>query len=60
MALMLWVVLTQVTDYESYDISTAAALTSWISLLLLTGVAAVVGSIAIAGLRYEIHRLNRH
>jgi len=59
LALMLWVVLTQVTDYVSYDLSTAAALTSWIDLLMLTGVAAAVGSIVIVALRYEARTMTR-
>ena len=57
LALMLWIVLAEVTDYEAYDLPTASALTAWVSLLLLTGVAAVIASLAIAGVRYELRRI---
>jgi hypothetical protein len=55
-ALMLWIVHGQVTDYVTYDRDTAAALTAWMMLLLLVGTVAFVGSALIAGVGYELRR----
>lgn len=56
-ALMLWIVHAQVTDYVTYDRDTAAALTGWMMLLFLAGIVAFVGSGLIAGVGYELRRL---
>lgn len=58
-ALMLWVVHAQVTDFATYDRETAAALTTWIQLLVLGGIAALVGAVVIAGVRHELGRVSR-
>jgi hypothetical protein len=47
-AFMLWIVRAQVTDYATYDLRTAAALTAWIYILAFSGVAAGVGAALIA------------
>ena len=60
LALMLWQVLAQVTDYETYDVEAATALTEWIDLLIVAGVVGVAGSLVIAGVRHEILRADRH
>lgn len=54
LALMLWVVHSQVVDYTTYDVATAAALTWWVEILVLTGVAALVGATVIVGIRHAI------
>jgi hypothetical protein len=53
-AFMLWNVLVQVTDYATYDSETASALATWIDILLFSGVAAIVGAVAIAGIAREL------
>jgi hypothetical protein len=53
-AFMLWNVLVQVTDYATYDGETASALATWINILLLSGVAAIVGAVVIAGIAREL------
>ena len=60
LALMLWQVLAQVTDYETYDVAAATALTDWINLLIVAGVVGISGSLVIAGVRHEILRVDRH
>lgn len=56
-AFMLWNVLVQVTDYTTYDSETASALATWINILLLSGVAAIVGAVAIAGIARELRNM---
>lgn len=58
-AVMLWIVLAEVTDYVAYDRGTAAALAAWMMQLLLAGTVAFVGASVIAGVRYELHRAHR-
>lgn len=58
-AFMLWNVLVQLTDYTTYDIETASALSTWIDLLLLSGVAAMVGAVIIAGVARELRNQTR-
>lgn len=58
-AMILWIVHAQVTDYVTYDRDTAAALTAWTMLLLLAGTIAFVGSALIAGVGYELRRPQR-
>jgi hypothetical protein len=53
-AFILWNVLVQVTDYTTYDSETASALATWINILLFSGVAAIVGAVAIAGIAREL------
>ena len=53
-AFMLWNVLVQVTDYTTHDSETASALATWINILLFSGVAAIVGAVAIAGIAREL------
>jgi hypothetical protein len=55
-ALMLWIVLAQVTDYVTYDRDTATALANWIMVLLLTGAMTFIGSAVIAGIGHELRR----
>lgn len=58
-ALMLWNVHAQITDYTSYDVAAAEALTGWIAVLVITGAAAVVGSLVVAGVGHELRRTPR-
>jgi hypothetical protein len=53
-AFMLWNVLVQVTDYATYDSETASALATWIDILLLSGLAVIVGAVVIAGIAREL------
>jgi uncharacterized membrane protein len=57
LAFMLWIALVHVTDYTTYDLDNAAALQTWINILIVSGVVAAVGATAIVGLRHEL-RLN--
>jgi hypothetical protein len=59
LAFMLWVVHAQVTDFTTYDLETAAALTAWIQLLVIGGFVALVGAVVIAGVRHELGRVSR-
>ena len=54
LALMLWQVLAQVTDCETYDVASVTALTDWINLLIVAGVVGIAGSLVIARVRHEI------
>ncbi len=56
LALMLWVALSEVTDYAAYDLGTASALAAGIELLILGGVVACVGATVIEGVRHELRR----
>jgi hypothetical protein len=55
-AFMLWNVLGQVTDYSTYDLDTAAALTTWTFILVVSGVAALVGAAVITRTTRHIPR----
>jgi multisubunit Na+/H+ antiporter MnhC subunit len=54
LAFMLWIALAQVTDYTTYDLDNAAALETWIQILIVSGVVAAVGATAIVGVRHEL------
>ncbi|GAB3607503.1 hypothetical protein GCM10027413_29120 [Conyzicola nivalis] len=54
LAIMLWIVLAQVTDYTTYDVDEAAALNAWIDALVVTGIATTVGMVVVAGVRREL------
>jgi succinate dehydrogenase/fumarate reductase cytochrome b subunit len=58
LAFMLWIALAQVTDYTTYDINNAAALETWIQILIVSGVVAAVGATAIVGVRHELRSNN--
>ena len=55
-AILLWLVRSQVTDYEVYDVATAHALGSWVDILVVSGAAAAVGALTIMGVRRELRR----
>lgn len=55
-ALMLWIVLAQITDYATYDRDTATALANWITVLLLTGAMTFIGSAVIGGIGHDLRR----
>ena len=57
-ALMLWIVLAQITDYVAYDRDTATVLANGITVLILAGAMTFVGSAVIAGIRHELRRTN--
>jgi hypothetical protein len=59
LAFMLWLALAQVTDYTTYNIDDAAALVTWIDILILGGVVAAVGATVIAGIRRELRLAHR-
>ena len=58
LAYLLWHVLANFTDYTTYDLDTAAALTTWITILILGGVAMAVGAAVIVGVRHELRAGN--
>ncbi len=58
-ALMLWIVHGQITDYVTYDRDTAGFLVAWMMLLLLAGTVAFAASALIAGVGYELRRPQR-
>jgi hypothetical protein len=58
LAFMLWIALAQVTDYTTYDLDDAAALETWIQILIVSGVVAAVGATVIAGVRHELRSNN--
>jgi predicted membrane protein len=58
LAFMLWIALAQVTDYTTYDLADAAALETWIQILIVSGVVAAVGATVIAGVRHELRSNN--
>ena len=58
LAFMLWIALSQVTDYTTYDLDNAAALQTWIQILIVSGVAAAVGATVIVGVRHELRSNN--
>jgi len=58
LAFMLWIALAQVTDYTTYDLDNAAALDTWILILIVSGVVAAVGATAIVGVRHELRSNN--
>jgi predicted membrane protein len=58
LAFMLWIALAQVTDYTTYDLDNAAALETWIQILIVSGVVAAVGATAIFGVRHELRSSN--
>lgn len=55
-ALMLWIVLAQITDFDTYDRDTATSLANWITVLLLTGAMTFIGAAVIAGIGHELRR----
>ena len=59
LAYMLWIVLAQVTDYATYDLDTASALTAWCYVLVGGGAAAIVAAVAILGVRHELRHSSR-
>ena len=59
LAFMLWIVLAQVTDYATYDLDTASALTAWCYVLVVGGAAAIVAAVAILGVRHELRHSSR-
>ena len=44
-------------DYTTYDISTASALATWSTVLLLSGAIAIVGTVVIAGVSSELRNM---
>lgn len=56
LAYMLWVVLAAITDFEVYDRDAASALIGWIDILIIGGVVALVGGLAVLGVRREVRR----
>ncbi|MFD4958673.1 hypothetical protein [Microbacterium sp. NPDC058389] len=56
LAFMLWVVIVQVTDDLLYDRVEVTVLWGWTIALSIAGTAAVVGAVAIAGVRWELRR----
>lgn len=59
LAFILWNVLIQVTDYATYDVEEASALTTWIDTLLVSGAVAIVGALVVAGVGRELRRISR-
>jgi predicted membrane protein len=59
LAFMLWNALAQVTDYTTYDLDNAAALETWIQILIISGVIAAVGAGVIVGVRHELRSNTR-
>jgi len=60
LAFMLWIVLVNFTDYTTYDLDTAAALTTWITILIIGGVVTAVGATVIVGVRHELRTSAAH
>jgi hypothetical protein len=60
LAFMLWLALAQVTDYTTYNLNDAAALTTWIDYLVVSGVVAAVGATVIAGISRELRSTRRN
>lgn len=59
LAFMLWIVHSQITDYEGYDVEGAAYVAAWALLLVLAAVAAFIGATVIAGLGWTARRAAR-
>ena len=59
LAFMLWNALAQVTDYTTYDLDIAAALETWIQILIISGVVAAIGATVIVGVHHELRSNTR-